>query len=95
MSYKIWAFADGVDVPGCSAERGYTAMAAVERSQALQLAAGTAAGHVDVLDIAASSLSASLLAAPHGKVQWRASASSALCIATSSRSLSADALSST
>ncbi len=56
-------------MPGRSAVKGYTAMAAVERSRALQLAAGTAAGHVDVIDVAAASLSASLLAALTGKVR--------------------------
>lgn len=52
----------------CSVERGYTALAVVERAHAVQLAAGTAVGHVDVLDITDASLSASLLAAPQDKV---------------------------
>lgn len=44
------------------APKGYTCMAALERSSGLCLAAGTAGGLVEVLDVATASQTASMLA---------------------------------
>lgn len=62
-----------------SPERGYTTLVAVEQAQALRLAAGTAAGHVDVLDITCASLLASLPAAPKNKARRLASSRTLRC----------------
>lgn len=62
-----------------SPERGYTTLVAVEQAQALRLAAGTAAGHVDVLDVTCASLLASLPAAPKNKARLLASPRTLSC----------------
>lgn len=48
--------------------KGYTCMAAVERSSGLCLAVGTAGGQVDFLDVHTAALTASMLAVPDVEV---------------------------